>query len=115
MKEIKDDSANRVGKHLSTVFVVLLGALFFYGYLWPLVWRGRHCEAGMPGRLVWFAPFQPSPARSPGLAAGALFICLARRVAHAMQLEGCVDRVACRRGDVQVAAERTHLAGEPIK
>jgi hypothetical protein len=37
MKEITDDSANRVGKHLSTVFVVLLGALFFYGYLWPLV------------------------------------------------------------------------------
>ena len=35
--------------------------------------------------------------------------------AHAMQLESGVDRVARRRRDAELAAERAHFAREPVK
>ena len=36
MDERPDDIAETIGKRVATVFVVLLGALFAYGYLVPL-------------------------------------------------------------------------------
>ena len=33
MSDIRDDLADVVGRRVATVFVVLLGALFAYGYL----------------------------------------------------------------------------------
>jgi hypothetical protein len=33
------DWADRVGKHVSTIVIALLGALFAYGYLGQLVFR----------------------------------------------------------------------------
>jgi len=37
MDENRDDIADTVGKRVATVFIVLLGALFAYGYLVPLI------------------------------------------------------------------------------
>lgn len=37
MDEIRDDFADAVGQRVAAVFVVLLGALFAYGYLSQLI------------------------------------------------------------------------------
>src|SRR4029078_8305237 len=50
----------------------------------------------VPGRLVWFAPFQPKRTGSPGAGVGA-YSCLASVSAHAMQFKPCVNRIAWRR------------------
>lgn len=37
MDDIRDDFADAVGRRVATVFVVLLGVLFAYGYLSQLI------------------------------------------------------------------------------
>jgi hypothetical protein len=37
MVENRDDIADAVGKRVATIFIVLLGALFAYGYLGQLI------------------------------------------------------------------------------
>lgn len=37
MDDTRDDIADRIGKHAATIFLVLLAALFAYGYLRPLL------------------------------------------------------------------------------
>jgi hypothetical protein len=34
---MNDDTAEKIGRHIATAFIVLLAALFAYGYLGPLL------------------------------------------------------------------------------
>src|SRR6185437_14822310 len=51
------------------------------------------------------------PRGSPGPPLGLLARLAALRIAHAMELKHGVDRVACRRRDMEFAAEGANLAG----
>jgi hypothetical protein len=83
---------------------------------WHPFWFARHLMPLTMCRDGWFGlPLSNRNAReAPTLASGLLRV-WALVSAHAVQFEDGVNRIACRRRNAELAAERTYLPGEPIK
>src|SRR5262249_24116122 len=67
------------------------------------------CRGGWFGLPLFHRYAREGPAWRRG------FFTSAQGCAHAVQFENGVNRVACRRGNAELAAELADLSGEPIK